>query len=338
MQTTNPNFPQDYIQYDTQNYERFIKSYAEDLRTSYNRSLKTITENTKFDGRIIITGTSWSLNAAKITTDYLKEKINIQYAESFDETINLNEKDILIAISYSGNSEEAATWLKFARRKGTQTILITAGEKLQENTYDSKIIDLTRNLPSRCSTFTIIGTLLKLFEDANLIDKQIEEVQKTVNYIREQNLKEITTEISQKILGKIPIIYATWPIKNAAQKLKRLINANAKTTAFFNTIPGAEYYELEGYTTKNAQFHAIILSSADDMSRIRKKTTILKNTLQNQGVDVTELNIKAQGLVKQATIILLSEYIAYYLALRYKQDPLNDEITEKIKKDTGIFI
>ncbi|MFP4568004.1 MAG: SIS domain-containing protein [Candidatus Woesearchaeota archaeon] len=338
MQSTNQDFPQDYTQYDSQNYEQYIKGYSEDLRTSYNRSLKTITNTLKFDGKIIITGSSWSLNAAKITTDYLKKQINIMYAQSFDETIQLTEKDILIAISYSGNSEEAATWLKYARRTGTQIIIITAGEKLQEETYGGKIIDLTKNLPSRCSTFTIIGTLLRLFEDANLIEKQIDEVQKTVNYIREQNIKQITQEISQKILGKIPLIYATTPIKNAAHKLKRLINANAKTTAFFNEIPGAEYYELEGYKTKNAQFHAIIISSTQDLSRLRKKTTILKNNLQNQGIDVTELNIKAENLVKQATTILLGEYISYYLALRYKQDPLNDEITQKIKKETGIFI
>jgi bifunctional phosphoglucose/phosphomannose isomerase len=308
------------------------------LRTSYNRTLRPVIEKINLKGNIIIAGSSWSMNAARIVKDYLKDQIRLTFIEHYDETIKLTQDDILIAISYSGNSEEATSWIKYARRTNTKTIIITSGGRLAEDSFNSPVIELVKGIPSRCSTFTIIGTLLRLFEDANLIETQRDEVQNAVNYIREQDITKISEELSQKIQGIIPVIYSTNSIKNAANKFKRLINANAKTTAFYNEIPGAEYYEAEGYNTKNAQFHALILTTTEDLSRVKKKTNIFKDAIQNQGINVTELNIKGKGLVKQASTLIIGDLTSYYLALRYKKDPLNEEITKKIKSDLGIYI
>lgn len=338
METSTQTFPQDYFKYDTQNYEQNIKNYAEDLRKSYNQSLRPIIEKIEFTNRIIIVGSSWSINAAKIVQDYLQPKVNIIFVETYDEILNLTKKDVLIALSYSGNSEEASTWLKYARRAGSQTIIITSGGRLAEDSFNNSIINLPKGLPSRCSTFTIIGTLLRLFEDANLIPSQLDEVQKTVNFIRDHTLFQVAQDLSEKLQGLIPLIYSTSQITNATFKFKQLINANSKTTAFYNQIPGAEYYEAEGFDTKNAQFYAIILSSSDELSRVKKKTTIFKNTLMQQDIPVTEINIKGSGLIKQATTLIIGDITSYYLALRYKKDPLKKDITNKIKSDTGTFI
>lgn len=332
------SFPEDYFKYDSQNYKKFFQGYAEDLRTSYNRSLRSITEKVSFDANIIITGSSWSINAAKIVSEYLKGKVNILFAETYNESIKITENDVVIAISYSGNSEEASSWLKHARRANAKTIIITSGGRLSEDSFNTLTIDLTKGLPSRCSTFTIIGTLLRLFEDANLIPQQINEVQESVNFLREQNISSVAKDLSSKMYGVIPLIYSTHSIKNSAHKFKKLINANAKTTAFFNNIPGADYYEAEGFNTKNASFHAILLVGADEPSRLKKKTTVFKETLQSQGVSVTEINIKGKGLLKITTTIMIGEITSYYLALRYKQDPLNEETTNKIKRNMGAFI
>lgn len=331
-------FPDDYYKYDSYHYKKHFQSYAEDLRTSYNRSFRAITEKISFDANIVIVGSSWSMNAAKIVNDYLRGDVKILFAESYDESIKLSEKDVVIAISYSGNSEEASSWLKHARRANAKTIIITAGGRLSEDSFESTTIDLTKGIPSRCSTFTIIGTLLRLFEDANLIMDQTREVQEAVNFLREQNVSSIAEELSSKLYGVIPLIYSTSTLKNSACKFKRLINANAKTTAFFNVLPGADYYEAEGFNTKNASFHAVILVGGDDLSRLKKKTSVFKESLQSQGVSVTELNIKGKGLLKTTTAIMIGEITAYYLALRYKQDPLSEETTNKIRRNMGVFI
>lgn len=331
-------FPEDFYKYDTMYYKKYIQTYAEDLRTSYNTSLRNITEQITTKGKIIMIGSAWGINAAKIIKDYLKEQINIEFKTDYEETTKITENDLIIAISYSGNSEEATAWLKHARRANAKTLIITAGGKLLEDTFNTPKIELTKNLPPRCSTFTIIGTLLRLFEDANLIPSQRTEVQNAVNFIREQNITTIAENLSTKLYGVIPLIYSTNTIKNAAHKFKMLINANAKTTAFFNTIPSAEYYEAEGFKTKNALYHAIILSSSEDISRVKKKTTIFKETIQEQGIKVTEINIKGKGLTKQVTALMISEYTSYYLALRYQENPLSEETTKKIIRNMGVYI
>jgi hypothetical protein len=82
----------------------------------------------------------------------------------------------------------------------------------------------------------------------------------------------------------------------------------------------------------------VLLSSSNELSRVKKKTNVFKNSLQQQDIPVTELNIKGSGLIKQVTILLIGDITSYYLALRYKKDPIQDEITIKIKNETGTFI
>ena len=174
MQDSSSNFPDDYYKYDAQHYKKFLQSYAEDLRTSYNRSLRSVVENLSFKGNIVIVGSSWSLNAARVVGDYLQGKVRLLFAQDYEDSLKLSSDDVVIAISYSGDSEEAASWLKIARRVGCKSIIIASGGRLVEDSFNSPIIDLTKNLPSKCASFTIIGSLLRLFEDAGLIESQMQ--------------------------------------------------------------------------------------------------------------------------------------------------------------------
>jgi len=121
-------------------------------------------------------------------------------------------------------------------------------------------------------------------------------------------------------------------------RFKMLINVNAKASAFFGELPGADYFEIEGFSNKNAVFHALLISSSDELSRVRKKVTVFKDVLQSTGVGVTELNIKGKALIKTVSILLIADYVSYYLALRYKVDPLSEDAIKKMKQGMGVFI
>jgi bifunctional phosphoglucose/phosphomannose isomerase len=338
MKDAESQFPKDLLKYDAYNYKKHFKGYAEDLRTSYNRTFRSLIEKIDFDSNIIIVGSSWSLNAARIVGDHLRGKVRLSFAESYDDSLTLTNKDVVIVISYSGASEEGLSWLKLARRVGAKALIITAGGRLAEDSFDTPVIELVKGLPSRASAFTIIGTLLRLFEDAGLVSDQHAEVQDAVNFLREQDVSAIAMDLSSKFYGVIPLIYASSSLQSCGDRFKRLINANAKASAFFNVLSGADYYEAEGFLNKNALFHALFISSSEDLSRLKKKISVYKGALQNQGVDVTDLNINAKGLVRVVTAILVADVSSYYLALRYNQDPLNDETTRKIKRDMGIYL
>ncbi|MCC7574469.1 hypothetical protein KO361_02665 [Candidatus Woesearchaeota archaeon] len=332
------DFPGDLSKFDSQNYKRFIQGYAEDLRTSYNRSFRSLIEKIDFSGNIIIVGSSWSLNASRIVGDYLQGKVRLLFSESYDDSLTLTNNDLVIVVSYSGASEEGISWLRRARRVGASSLIITSGDRLSEDSLGVPVIDLIKGLPSRCSVFTIIGTLLRLFEDLGLVSSVVDDVQEAVNYLRKQDVSKVAEDLSSKFYGVIPLIYASSSLENSAHRFKRLINVNAKSSAFSNVLSGADYYEAEGFVNKNALFHAFFLSGSDDLSRLKKKISVFKDSLQDQGIDVTELSINGKGLVKFVTSLLIADVSSYYLALRYNQDPLSDEVTNKIKKKMGLFI
>ena len=130
MVDSDSDFSKDLFKYDSSNYKRFLQGYAEDLRTSYNRSFRSLLEKISFDANIFVVGSSWSLNAAKIVGDYFRGELRLFFAESYDDSFSLSNKDVVIVVSYSGSSEEGLSWIKHARRAGAKLLIISSGDRM----------------------------------------------------------------------------------------------------------------------------------------------------------------------------------------------------------------
>lgn len=332
------SFPEDFYRFDEFNYRRFFSSFSEDLRTSYNRDFRSLVDKLKFSGNIIMAGSSWSVGSARIVCDYLKNVPRVFFAQDYGDLVNVSKDDLVIVISHSGDGEEANEYLKKARRVGAKSLIIAGGGRLKKDSFDVPVIDLVGGIPSRVCVYTVLGTLLRLFEDLGLIVEQKEEVQLAVDFLRSHGFDDVAIDLSAKLYGSVPVIYASPSLGNIFFRFKKLVNLCARATCFFGKVPSSEYFEVDGFLNKNASFYAVIFSSSQELSRVRKKVSVFKDALQREGISVIELNVKGSGLVRVVSGLILSDLSSYYLALRYKQNPLGDSVCDRIKKDMGVYI
>lgn len=139
--------------------------------------------------------------------------------------------------------------------------------------------------------------------------------------------------IAKKLQGETPVVYSTDKYKAVAMVWKIKINENSKTPCFYNCYPELNHNEMVGYTLPQAKFHIIALIDPRENSQITKRILITAKLLKAKKIDTTlfELN-GANNFEKMFDALLLGDWISYYLALNYKQDPTPVAMVENFKK------
>ncbi|MDP2967296.1 MAG: SIS domain-containing protein, partial [bacterium] len=159
-----------------------------------------------------------------------------------------------------------------------------------------------------------------------------------------ENLKPLELEtqgksLAKKLVGKIPLIYASNKFKSLARIWKIKFNENSKIMAFWNYFPELNHNEMVGYSNLEPQsvnlknFHVIMLRDSDDHPKILKAMELTAVLLKKKGIEVDFVEIKGESILEKLfKNLILSDWVSYYLAKEYRIDPAPVEIVEEFKK------
>ena len=287
--------------------------------------------------RIIITGMGGSALPGEILKSYLNDiKIPIILNKNYELPAYADNKTLVFVISYSGNTEETIEALRDANRKGCKIVIITAGGKLEElsRKLNKKTIVVPRGLPQRLSYGYVSFAILRILQNSKVIKKQDEEIKKLILALQKDNFKKKAAELSEKLVGKIPIIYSSERLYGVAYKWKINFNENAKIHAFCNYFPELNHNEMVGYTKTNGNYYVLILKDDYDNPKIKKRMDITKKIIQKAGVPVLDIELTGTSdLVKIFSLIHLGDWVSYFLALRNEVDPTPVKLVEDLKKE-----
>ena len=336
-------FPDDYFKYDNKKYKRFIDRFAEDIRKSYSQDVRNLVQNIKKKPgmRVVCCGMGGSAIAAMLMQSYIgSSEFYFEVINDYDIPGKLTSDDLVILTSYSGNTEETMSCYKTVRREGAQLIIVASGGKLEDAIIPGRVpfLKLPKEYQPRAALPYMFFTLLRLFEEIGFVSPRNEDVKNVLDHLHRQSLDNFAINLSEKLHGRIPIIYASRNFYPVAYRWKTQINENAKTVSFSNFFPELDHNEIIGYINKNGLYHVVMLSTDEDSSRLRKKMTISKELLQENDVDVTELHVKGNRLVKIFNLVLAGDLTSYYLALRYRTDPEPVNLIEQLKRKMGPYI
>jgi glucose/mannose-6-phosphate isomerase len=332
-------FPESHYKFDTSNFRRFLSIYN-DIIQSYSYGPKNLLERIEKPSRILIVGMGGSAIASDLLKTYLEDEVQILTIRDYNLPSHTSKKDLVIISSYSGNTEEAISSYRVARRIGCQILIHTSGGKLEEIAKSAGIpvIYLPKGYPPRSALSHSFFLLLRVFEELGVIKRKEEEVKDLVSYLQKTDFSNLSISLSEKLVGKIPLIYTSNNYFAVAFRWKTQFNENAKVASFSSFFPELNHNELEGFKFDKEKFHVVMLSFDDDLSRMKKRMTNTKGALTTNGISVTELNIKGSKLNKIFSSVLLGDYTSYYLALRLEIDPYPVEVIERFKRSMGPFI
>ena len=250
--------------------------------------------------------------------------------EAYDQCLNF-------FASYSGNTEETIASFKEAIKAKLPSVGFATDGKLAELCQKNNIpcVILPAGIQPRYATGYFFGAMFQVLVNSRIVenkDKELIILSKKLNHdiLR---LESRGKEIAKKLIGKTPIIYSSPKYKALAMIWKIKINENAKTPAFYNFFPELNHNEMVGFTLPQGKFHIITLIDKKDHPQNIKRMKITAELLKKKGIDSTLIEMPDANIFNTIfSTLILGDWVSYYLALAYKQDPTPVAIVEDLKK------
>lgn len=285
---------------------------------------------------IIICGMGGSALPADLLLIFFNDlKLPLYIHRSYNLPPQATKESLIICISFSGNTKETISAFKEAQERKLKAAAITAGGELAKSAkkYNTPLVFLPSvKIQPRWAIGYLFGALIKVLSNSGIIEDNSDEILKIAEKLKPLELETQGKSLAEKLVGKIPLVYASNKFKSLARIWKINFNENSKIMAFWNYFPELIHNEIVGYgNLKN--FHVIMLRDSDDHPKIFKAMDLTADLLRQKGIEVDFVELEKKNVLEKVfNNLILSDWVSYYLAKEYKIDPAPVEIVEEFKK------
>ena len=245
---------------------------------------------------------------------------------------------LVVASSYSGNTEETVSVFKEAIAKGVPVAVLAAGGKLLELARKEGVpyiqVPATGIQPRSALGFTFLA-LAKMVGREDVIS-EARTLSKDLNV---EKAREIGKKLVETLQGKVPVVYASQKNYSLAYNWKIKFNETSKIPAFCNVFPELNHNEMTGFDVTEhtkalaAKFHFIFLQDAHDHPQVQKRMEVTKKLYEQRGLEVETLALEGKTVLEEVfSSLLAADWASYYLALSYKTEPEQVPMVEEFKK------
>jgi len=323
------------------NYLKSIKLLPKQIEQSYLEANKIkFPQSYHQINKIVCCG----MGGSQLGVDFIKHlfageiKVPIIQVRGYNLPRFVDDKTLVVLISYSGNTEEVLSIISKLKTRNSKQIknpnfqnskikfvIITSGGRLAEMARQQNIpvyIFNPINNPSkqpRMGTGYIIGALLSILKRLNL--SNIEDKQITTLFKQQTtNNKQQTTNLK----NKIPIIVASEFLQGVAHITANQINESAKQLALYYFIPELNHHLLEGLTFPKENkklLNFIFLFSKNYHPRNQKRYKITQEVLRKQKISYRQIEFKGDKVSQAMEMLMFGSYLSYELSRLNKANP-----------------
>jgi len=286
--------------------------------------------------RIFIVGMGGSAIGGDVFAAWLADraKIPIQVVRDYRLPAYARPDDLLVAVSYSGNTEETLAATAQGIKLGCRVVAITSGGTLRDLARGNKMdaFAVPTGLPPRGAFGHLFGILAGIGGGWALgaLDNELKEAIAHLQALRmrlrpESGVRSNRAKaLALRIRAVVPIMYAAPPFIAVARRWQTQLNENTKVLAFTSTFPEADHNELVGWMEDSrARAHrAILLRDRDEAPDIRRQLDITVGLMARK-TKVEQVTDEGPTLVSRMLgTLFLGDYVSLYLAALRRVDPL----------------
>jgi glucose/mannose-6-phosphate isomerase len=339
---------------DPENMYNRIFDLPEQMAEALSIGQKWPVNPSEFTGikNIVLIGMGGSAIGGDLIRSYMASKLAIPFfiCRNYELPEFVDDESLVIASSYSGNTEETLSALDDALRRKAMIVAMCTGGLMAEVAQLNQIPMIT--LPSGMQPRAAIGfsavPLIALFEKLGFLKNATKEVLTVVNRMktwRDEYIESATIEtniakrLASAMHNKMPIIYAGPTLTDAvATRWKGQICENAKTLAFANHFAEFNHNELVGWSEQVARFKSqlvvVMLKDSDDHPKIKRRQEIVSRMIMRQGIEVHPAVSRGESTLERIfSLVQLGDFVSYYLAVLNGVDPTPVKIIETLKQE-----
>ncbi len=257
---------------------------------------------------------------------------------------------LVIASSYSGNTEETLSSFEEARKRGAKVIAITTGGRLAELATAAGLPLVTFSYAARpratlgYSLTLVLGVLSKMGLVRDLsgdLEAALADVAKLQERVHEGARTNEAKKLAVALAGKVVVVYGAGAMGVMARRVKGQWNENAKNWAAFDVLPELDHNAVVGLPHPPIAKQALavlILRSSQDLGRHRARWEVTKELLDQAGIEHHSLELPgATALSEVLQMTYVTDHVSFYVALLNGADPSPnrsiDFLKERLAKD-----
>lgn len=252
-----------------------------------------------------------------------------------------DSKTLLIAVSYSGDTEEILDGVKVAVERKMPIIAISSGGKLEElaGIHGFPFLKINYVSPPRAALGHLYGSVLVLSTKLGLIDltekayfQAVDELKKTVI---QKHFPAKAEDLAVSLNNKVPLIMAYSPLSAVAKRFQNQLNENSKTFAMAAALPDACHNIIVGTEfAVEEKLLVILLESQYGFSRNIARKAALEKVFAEKDIPLVPLAVKSgSALAEQLLFIHFGDLLSFYLAGVYGVDPTPVETINTLKSE-----
>jgi glucose/mannose-6-phosphate isomerase len=301
---------------------------------------------------IVVAGMGGSALAAEMAKVILRDSLSVPFeiVRGYELPHYAQENTLVIASSFSGNTEETVACVEEAITKSCQVVAITSGGKLKDLAVNNHAMLglIPAESEARYGMVYNLRILLRVLGEFGMAPKSVyEEMAQCETWLRQESElweKDVPIErnyakqLALLAVGKTPVFYSGPLMAPVAYKWKIGWNENAKNVSMWNTLPEFSHNEFAGWTSHPVEkpFAVFDLVSELEHPRVLKRFDVTDRLLSGRRPKATVVPIAGTSVMQQLLWgCILGEFVSVYVAILNNVDPTGLAIVDKLKKELG---
>lgn len=290
---------------------------------------------------VIAIGMGGSGIGAKIVSQWVQDEIKVPILLVQDYTLPkfVDQHTLVIASSYSGNTEETLISVNQAKDQGAHIVAICSGGKLEsfckENAYDYALVP-GGNPPRSAIAFSMVH-IISILTKLNLISStKLTQIEKSVQIILDNidTIKVVAKRLADFLQNKIGVFYSIGDYEALMVRARQQFNENSKYLCWHHFIPEMNHNEQVGWGGGSDDLAVVFFDTKDynQQNNIRFDITIERVKKMTTNVMLVE-SIGSNIVERTMYLIHLIDWASLYLSELNKVDIMDIQVIEFLKSE-----
>ena len=254
-------------------------------------------------------------------------------------------KPLVIAVSYSGATEETLSGVDAARRAGLPLVAVTSGGRLAEEAAAEgwPRITVPDGLPPRAALGYLAGSVLRVLEGAQVVAPMRASLDEAADVVDDLVVggaaASLADDLAEGLAGRFSVIYgSSGPALPAAIRWKTQFNENAKAAAAWGIIPELDHNEIVGWDAdpdlSRRRVGVVSLRDQDEHHQVARRFEITRRLCTNRVGWVGEVwSQGSSSLARCLSLIAVGDLVSLGVAERAGVDPMDIAVLDQLKRE-----
>ena len=270
--------------------------------------------------------------AASLLADELKIPMSIH--RDYGLPAYVGRDSLVIASSYSGNTEESLSAFELAQKRGAKILVLTTGGKISDlaRAANYPMVTFSYKAQPRAalgySLGLVLGCLVKIGFVRDLgsdIDAALTDLAKIEERVHEGGRSNDAKRMAIELYGRIIFAYGAGVMGVMARRVKGQWNENAKNWSAFDVMSELNHNAVVGFPHPPIAREALtvlLLRSDRDNPRHKIRFDVTAELLDRAGIAHKTLRFSGQSMLSEVLqMVMFTDYVTFYLALLNGADP-----------------